>query len=39
MQVEVLTKKHHIYLTKDGRISMAGEHNAVAIDGHQPLVC
>lgn len=25
LQVEVLTKKHHIYLTKDGRISMAGE--------------
>jgi hypothetical protein len=25
VQVETLTKKHHIYLTKDGRISMAGE--------------
>ena len=25
VQVECLTKKHHIYLTKDGRISMAGE--------------
>lgn len=25
LQVEVLTSKHHIYLTKDGRISMAGE--------------
>jgi hypothetical protein len=25
MQVEVLTNKHHIYLTKDGRVSMAGE--------------
>jgi len=24
LQVEVLTSKWHVYLTKDGRISMAG---------------
>jgi len=23
-QVEDLTNKHHVYLTKDGRVSMAG---------------
>jgi aspartate aminotransferase len=27
-QVEVLTQKYHIYLTKDGRISMAGLNDA-----------
>lgn len=23
-QVDAITKKHHVYMTKDGRISMAG---------------
>lgn len=38
MQVEVMTNKHHIYMTKDGRISLAGlpsskcEYLAKAID-------
>ncbi|KAK9799361.1 hypothetical protein WJX73_001924 [Symbiochloris irregularis] len=27
-QVENMTKKHHVYMTKDGRISMAGLNNA-----------
>ena len=35
VQVEYLTKKHHIYLTKDGRISMAGE-PPDACDGRCP---
>ena len=38
VQVENMTKKHHIYMTKDGRISLAGlnkaksEYLAKAID-------
>ena len=29
-QVENMTKKHHVYMTKDGRISMAGLNSARA---------
>lgn len=38
MQVENMTNKHHVYMTKDGRISLAGlnkaksEYLAKAID-------
>ena len=28
MQVENMTNKHHVYMTKDGRISLAGLNTA-----------
>lgn len=32
-QVEKLTKEHHIYLTKDGRISVAGASSSCSVNG------